>query len=168
MLSRLKKTSHFAKPAFLLGFPAAALLSAPDGDDRNQLPMNDSMSEQAAPPIFHICRQDEWDAAQRAGAYPGSSQDTADGFIHFSTARQLPGSAAKHRRGQPGLLLLTVDPAALGAALKWEPSRGGALFPHLYALLPVAAVLRTDPLALDDDGVPVLPPHVDQWAAQDS
>lgn len=112
--------------------------------------------------IFHMCRRDEWERAAAAGAYSGSSQDRADGFIHFSTARQLPESAAKHRRGQAGLLLLTVDPAALGAALKWEPSRGGALFPHLYGPLPVAAVVRVDPLPLDAAGVPQPPPHVGQ------
>lgn len=115
-------------------------------------------------PIFHMCRRDEWEQATAAGAYSGSSQDVADGFIHFSTARQLPESAAKHRRGQPGLLLLTVDPAALGDALKWEPSRGGALFPHLYGPLPVAAVVRVDPLPLNADGVPQPPPHVGQAA----
>lgn len=111
-------------------------------------------------PIFHMCRADEWDAARALGSYAGSSQDVADGFIHFSTAVQLPESAARHRRGQPGLLLLTVDPAPLGAALKWEPSRAGQLFPHLYAPLPVSAVLRADPMPLGPDGVPVVPPHV--------
>lgn len=116
-------------------------------------------------PIFHMCRRDEWERALAAGSYPGSSQDAADGFIHFSTARQLPESAARHRRGQPDLLLLTTAPAALGAALKWEPSRGGALFPHLYGPLPVAAVLRVDPLPLDADGVPQPPPHVGDIAA---
>lgn len=110
--------------------------------------------------IFHMCRAVEWDAALNSGSYPGSSQDVADGFIHFSTAEQLPVSAARHRAGQCGLLLLTVDPAVLGEALKWEPSRGGALFPHLYGPLPVAAVLRTDPLPLDADGLHVLPAHV--------
>lgn len=122
------------------------------------------MTPIANSPIFHMCRRDEWEQALISGAYPGSSQDLADGFIHFSTARQLPESAAKHRRGQPGLLLLTVDPAALGDALKWEPSRGGALFPHLYGPLPTSAALRVDPLPLDADGVPQPPPHVAEAA----
>ena len=82
--------------------------------------------------IFHICREEEWRAAEAAGLYHGSSQDAADGFIHFSARDQVEGSAAKHRAGQEGLLLLTVDPDALGEALKWEASRGGQLFPHLY------------------------------------
>ncbi len=111
-------------------------------------------------PIFHMCRAEEWQAAQAAGSYPGSSQDRADGFIHFSTGAQLPESAAKHRTGQTGLVLLTVDPDRLGPALKWEPSRGGQLFPHLYGALPVSAVIRTDPLPLGADGLHLMPPHV--------
>lgn len=109
--------------------------------------------------IYHMCRAQEWQAAEAAGAYEGSSQDAADGFIHFSDATQLPGSAAKHRAGQTGLVLLSVNAVALGAALKWEASRGGALFPHLYGALPVGAVLRVDPLELDGDGIPIIPPH---------
>ncbi|MPY68559.1 MAG: DUF952 domain-containing protein [Alphaproteobacteria bacterium] len=110
--------------------------------------------------IFHICREDEWQAAKAAGVYRGSSQDRADGFIHFSGADQVVESAAKHRAGQSGLVLLTVDADALGAALKWEASRGGALFPHLYGELPVAAVLRAGPLPLGDDGRHVFPAPV--------
>lgn len=110
-------------------------------------------------PIFHMCRADEWAAAVTAGAYQGSSQDRADGFIHFSGLEQLAGSAARHRAGQEGLVLLTVDPAALGAALRWEPSRGGQLFPHLYGPLPVGAVLRVDPLPLGPDGLHRFPEH---------
>ena len=108
-------------------------------------------------PIYHMCRTEEWEAAQSAGNYPGSSQDLADGFIHFSTAEQAIGSAAKHRAGQDGLLLLTVDGDVLGEALKWEPSRGGALFPHLYGELPVSVVLRVDPLPIGPDGRHVFP-----------
>jgi len=95
-----------------------------------------------------------------SGAYPGSSQDAADGFIHFSTARQVRASAAKHWAGQTGLVLLTVDPGPLGDSLKWEPSRGGDLFPHLYGPLPVSAVISVDPLPLGDDGVHVFPTAV--------
>ncbi len=102
--------------------------------------------------IFHVCRAAEWQAAEAAGAYAGSSQDAADGFIHFSAADQLVASVAKHRAGQQGLVLLKVDPARLGAALKWEPARGGQLFPHLYGPLPLAAVLSARPLPLGPDG----------------
>ena len=85
--------------------------------------------------IHHMCRAEEWAAAQLSGSYSGSSQDAADGFIHFSTASQIVESAAKHRAGQTGLVLLSVPAERLGTALKWEPSRGGDLFPHLYRQL---------------------------------
>src|SRR5258708_6082098 len=98
--------------------------------------------------IYHICRRDEWQAAPAPGPYAGSSQDKADGFIHFSGGDQVVASAAKWRQGQSGLILLEVDPAALGAALKWEPSRDNKLFPHLYGTLPVAAVRRFAELPL--------------------
>jgi uncharacterized protein (DUF952 family) len=110
-----------------------------------------------AGPIFHICRRDEWNAAVRAGRYDGSTQDAADGFIHFSTWAQLAESAAKHRAGQRGLVLLTVDPALLDNALRWEPARGGALFPHLYGALPLDAVLSVDDLPLGADGRHIFP-----------
>ena len=93
-----------------------------------------------AAPIYHICGREEWEA-RAGGRYGGSSQDAADGFIHFSTAAQVEASAARHRAGQSGLVLLAVDPEALGAALKWEPSRRGERFPHLYGALPLAALV---------------------------
>ena len=107
--------------------------------------------------IYHMCRREEWRAAEGAGAYQGSSQDQTDGFIHFSTAAQIEDSAAKHRAGQRDLVLLAVDPAALGAALKWEAARGGALFPHLYGALPLAAVRWAKELPLGADGRHVFP-----------
>lgn len=108
-------------------------------------------------PIFHICRREEWKAAVRAGRYEGSSQDAADGFIHFSTWAQLAETAAKHRAGQRDLVLVAADPAPLGAALRWERSRGGAVFPHLYGALPLEAVLSVDDLPLGADGRHVFP-----------
>ncbi|MSO93214.1 MAG: DUF952 domain-containing protein [Rhodospirillales bacterium] len=104
-----------------------------------------------------MCKQTEWEAAERAGVYRGSSQDAADGFIHFSGRAQVVASAAKHRKGQTGLVLLSVDPARVSQILKWEPSRGGQLFPHLYGALPLAAVIRVDPLPLGPDGDHVFP-----------
>ncbi len=104
--------------------------------------------------IFHMCRAEEWQRTEAAGEYNGSSQDQSDGFIHFSTGEQLRESAAKHRAGQTGLVLLSVDPGKLPeGALKWEPSRGGQLFPHLYGALPIEAAVRVDPLPLDDNGL---------------
>jgi uncharacterized protein (DUF952 family) len=108
--------------------------------------------------IFHLCRKDEWEEARSRGAYAGSSQDRQDGFIHFSTAEQLPESARKHRAGQADIVLLAVDPAALADTLKWEPSRRGALFPHLYGSLPIAAVRWAKDLSLGPDGIHILPP----------
>ncbi len=108
--------------------------------------------------IYHMCRRDEWLAAQATGVYAGSSQDAADGFIHFSTAQQVVASAAKHRAGQSGLLLLAVRADALGAALRWEESRGGQLFPHLYGALPLSAVAWVGDLPLDPvSGLHVFP-----------
>lgn len=111
--------------------------------------------------IYHMCRQDEWAAAEKTGSYPGSSQDAADGFIHFSTGLQVVKSAAKHRAGQAGILLLRVDPRKLGSALKWEASRDGNLFPHLYGPLPVAAVMAVYDLPLDPLGRHVFPAELD-------
>ncbi len=115
------------------------------------------------PAIYHLCTAGEWRAAEAAGVYNGSSQDTADGFIHFSTKAQAPTSAAKHRAGQTGLVLLAVDPALLGEALKWEPSRGGDLFPHLHGPLPVTAVLSALDLPLGPDGRHIFPPAFPPW-----
>jgi uncharacterized protein (DUF952 family) len=103
-------------------------------------------------PIYKICTASEWREAERAGAYRGSAADTKDGFIHFSTAEQAAETAAKWFAGQHDLVLVAVDADALGDKLKWEPSRGGALFPHLYGELDMKTVLRVDPLPLDETG----------------
>jgi uncharacterized protein (DUF952 family) len=116
-----------------------------------------SVAAMTAALIYHMCHREEWRAAESAGAYRGSSQDAADGFIHFSTATQIEASAAKHRAGERDLVLLAVDAAALGAALKWESARDGALFPHLYGALPLAAVRWAKELPLGTDGRHVFP-----------
>ena len=108
--------------------------------------------------IYHLCPRAAWEAARAVGHYDGSAADRADGFIHFSTAAQVAASAAKHHAGRTGLVLLGVDPAPLGDALKWEPARGGDLFPHLYGPLPVSAVRRVADLPLGPDGRHVFPP----------
>jgi len=102
--------------------------------------------------IYHVCRHAEWQAAIPTGHYPGSSQDQADGFIHFSAGSQLRASVAKHRAGQDGLVLVAVETSRLGPALKWEPSRGGALFPHLHGFLPLDTVRWVADLPLDPAG----------------
>jgi uncharacterized protein (DUF952 family) len=97
--------------------------------------------------IYKICRPDEWAEAERAGVFRGSPDDKRDGFIHFSTAAQIPETVEKYFAGESDLVLVAVGAAKLGAALKWEPSRGGALFPHLYGDLSLTAVLGSRALA---------------------
>ena len=91
------------------------------------------------------------------GSFAGAPVDLADGFIHLSTADQLVGTLDKHFGGQDGLHLAAVDLAQLGDLVKWEVSRGGALFPHVYGTLPLTAVLAHGPLARTSDGSVVLP-----------
>jgi uncharacterized protein (DUF952 family) len=107
--------------------------------------------------IYKICEQKAWLAAERHGEFRGSEADARDGFIHLSTAAQLVGTAAKHFAGATDLLLVAVDAGALGEALKWEPSRGGDLFPHLYGALPLEAVRWTRPLADEMNGRRAMP-----------
>jgi uncharacterized protein (DUF952 family) len=114
-------------------------------------------SRPPAKTIYKICDAAAWQAAERAGEFAGAPVDLADGYIHFSAADQVEETAAQHFAGQRDLVLVAVDADALGAALKWEPSRGGALFPHLYGTLPLTAVRWTKPLPLGPDGRHVFP-----------
>ncbi len=107
-------------------------------------------------PIYKILDRAAWLAASALGTFAGSPVDLADGFIHFSTADQVQETARRHFRGVADLVLLEVDPDALGAPVTWEPSRGGALFPHLYGSMPTGAVRAARPLDLDAEGVPVI------------
>jgi uncharacterized protein (DUF952 family) len=102
--------------------------------------------------IYKICDRAGWDAAERSGIFRGTAVDARDGFIHFSAAVQVRDTAAKHFGRRTDLMLIAVDAAVLGDALKWEVSRDGALFPHLYGALPLTAVLWARPLALGGDG----------------
>ena len=102
--------------------------------------------------IYKIVTTEQWDEALSAGVFKGAPVDLADGYIHFSTAEQVEETAAKHFSGGEGLLLVSVSRAALGNPLVDEPSRGGALFPHLYGDLPLSAVLSVAPLPLGADG----------------
>ncbi|MGE0565377.1 MAG: DUF952 domain-containing protein [Pseudolabrys sp.] len=108
--------------------------------------------------IYKICPAALWREAEQAGVFKGAPVDLADGFIHFSAADQVAETAAKHFAGQSDLLLIHVDAGRLGDQLKWEPSRGGALFPHLYAPLMPTAVTKVEPLPLDPAGQLVIPP----------
>ena len=107
--------------------------------------------------IYKICREAEWTAACAAGRFEGSAVDVKDGFIHFSTAAQAAETAAKHFAGQADLVLVRIEAEALGPALKWEPSRGGALFPHLYAPLETRHATWVKPLPLGADGAHAFP-----------
>lgn len=102
--------------------------------------------------IYKIVPEKLWREAEAKGRFDGSPVDLADGFIHFSQAGQLAETAAKWFSGQSGLWLLAVDADRLGEALRFEPSRGGALFPHLYGALPLAVVVFARPLPLLTDG----------------
>ena len=98
--------------------------------------------------IYKITTAEQWEAAKTKGIFEGAPVDLADGFIHFSTAEQVAETADKHFRGQKNLTLLSVETQSLGNALKWEPSRDGALFPHLYAPLKLENVEAA--ISLDD------------------
>ena len=102
--------------------------------------------------VYKIVAAKEWAEAEAAGVFAGAPVDRADGFIHFSTAQQAPETAAKWFAGRGDLTLAAVNTEALGDDLRWEPSRGGALFPHLYAALPMSAVVWSRPLPLGSDG----------------
>lgn len=107
--------------------------------------------------IYKIATRDQWTKAEADGVFRGAPVDLADGYIHFSTAAQAPETAAKHFAGQDDLLLVAVRAEALGDALKYEVSRGGALFPHLYAPLDLGHVAWVRPLPLGDDGAHIFP-----------
>jgi uncharacterized protein (DUF952 family) len=114
-------------------------------------------------PIYTLVTAVDWRAAEAAGAYQGGADDRRDGFLHLSTAGQVRASAARHRAGVPDLLLVAVDPAALGPALRFEPAGGGSrpgLFPHLYGPLPLSAVRGVTPLPLGADGTHLFPAEI--------
>ena len=107
--------------------------------------------------IYKIAHAAEWADAEQRGEYSGSAKDRADGFLHFSTAEQLAGTLARYYADADDLVLVAVDADALGVALKYEASRDGALFPHLYAPLPLSAVKRVRAIKRDAQGAFVLP-----------
>lgn len=110
--------------------------------------------------VLKIMPAQAWRDACTQGTYSGSKVDVADGFIHLSSPAQVAETAAKHFRGQADLVVVAFDAATLGAALKWEPSRGGDLFPHLYGELPTAQALWVEPAPLGGNGAPQIPERV--------
>jgi uncharacterized protein (DUF952 family) len=111
-------------------------------------------------PIYKVVNITLWEQAGKSGAFEGSADDRRDGFIHFSKGNQLHATLQKHFKGVDNLVLIAVDGGLLGSYLRWEISRGGDLFPHLYGALPMKAVLWSAPLPLDRDGRHVLPPEI--------
>ena len=107
--------------------------------------------------IFKICDRAEWTAEVASGAYRGSAKDKQDGFLHFSTREQLSGTLQRYYADADDLLLVAIDPDVLGNALRFEPSRDGALFPHLYGHLPLAAVMWAEPIGRNTKGEFLLP-----------
>jgi uncharacterized protein (DUF952 family) len=102
--------------------------------------------------IVKILRANEWARFQRDGRFDGAPVDLSDGYIHFSTPAQAAETAAKHFGGVHGLQILAIDPARLGDALRWEPSRGGQLFPHLYGVLEMNHIVWDETLPLGPNG----------------
>ena len=107
--------------------------------------------------IFKVVSQLEWQEAQEAGVFRGSPLDVADGFIHLSSAAQVVSTVQNYFAGRDDLVLVSVDTERLGDTLRWEVSRGGALFPHIYGDLPLTSVLKAVPLELKKDGTHVFP-----------
>lgn len=108
--------------------------------------------------IYKILSRAEWTAARAAGRFAGAGVDLADGYIHFSTAAQAAETARRHFHGRDGLVVLEIEADDLGSALRWEPSRGGDLFPHLYGELDPSLVRAVIDAPLDADGIPDLGP----------
>ena len=107
--------------------------------------------------IYKICPALLWQTAEKAGSFAGAPIDVQDGYLHFSTGKQVRETAAKHFAGQNDLLLIAIDADSLGPALRYEPSRGGDLFPHLYAPLAMSAVAHSAPIKVATDGGVTLP-----------
>lgn len=109
--------------------------------------------------LFKVVPREMWENAEAVGEFTGSPVDVQDGFIHLSSASQVRETVAKHFAGQDELLIVSVREAAI-EQLRWEPSRGGALFPHVYGPLTLECVERVDPLPLGGDGVHQFPPEL--------
>ncbi len=115
--------------------------------------------------LYRVCSAADWSACQREGQLPPAALDRKDGFIHLSAGAQVRETLARYFRGHPEVMLLEVEPDRLPPrTLRWEPSRGGARFPHLYGVLPRAAIVRAARLEYDENDVPLPPGWVDEDA----
>lgn len=115
------------------------------------------MRQNTCQEIYKVAEKTAWQSACREGAFRGSADDLRDGFVHLSTREQLAGTLERHFKGQSELVLISFNSSDLGGELKWEPSRNGDLFPHLYADLPTASARAVYELTLGTDGVPRIP-----------
>jgi len=110
--------------------------------------------------VYKIARQQEWDEAERTRVFTGSRDDERDGFIHLSSAAQVRATCAIHFAGERNLLLIGLDAERLGPAIKWEPSRKGEMFPHLYGPLRLTDVTSVSAIPTDTDGRAIFPPEI--------
>jgi len=117
-------------------------------------------SQPLARPIYHLCRVADWSAGVDSGAYAGAANDAADGFIHCSPAELVAESAAKYHAGATDLMLLTIDPARVDGEVRWEKSRHGLDFPHIYGTVPLPAVLAAEAVPLGSDGIHRFPSDI--------
>lgn len=119
------------------------------------------MTDNSNPPhtatAYKILTTPQWDILRTEGLFTGAPIDVQDGYIHLSTAEQVTETVDKHFTGQTGLWIAAVDLPVLGDAVRWEASRGRQLFPHIYAALPMQAVIAAHPLSREDDGAVTLP-----------
>jgi uncharacterized protein (DUF952 family) len=110
--------------------------------------------------VYKIVRRAEWAKAQETGIFTGSADDRRDGFIHLSTASQVRATFERYFAREDGTLLLVLETGRFTPALKWEPSRGGEDFPHLYGELPLASIASVVPIGRGPDGRPIFPPEI--------
>ena len=110
--------------------------------------------------VYKIVRKTEWDKAQETGIFAGSEDDKRDGFIHLSSPSQVRATFARYFSGEDAALLVALETARFGPALKWELSRGGEKFPHLYGELPLTAIESAVPIRRGNDGRPIFPPQI--------
>ena len=106
---------------------------------------------------YKILTGAQWAELRETGSFAGAPVDLADGYIHLSAADQVTGTVDKHFAGQADLVIAAIDLAGFGHTLRWDVSRGGALFPHLYGPLPLGAVIAYGPVARDGAGAVILP-----------
>ena len=107
--------------------------------------------------VYKVISRELWRAAEDAGMFEGADVDRRDGYIHLSTQEQVVETVALHFAGMTDLLLIAIDPDQLSETLRWEPSRGGHLFPHVYGSIPMTAVVGVNPLPLGEDGAHQFP-----------